>query len=373
MRDKRPVDELSIEELERILATRKRALRMKRHERYEDRRIAPMAPTESEEDLEEAVPATFTKAAKQAREGNGGAIQPTSSAKPEILEEVPASSDGEYFDGAPQFEEELEARRQGRPMRGQPSTNSNHLLWNRGLVVVEVIAVAGLLFLLVGLFQSFQDITAKTGEVQAQYEATARAQYVPPTPTPLINLAKVVLPSGHTFQDNQAVFNLDEVPLQYRDQFQSYVAQLPVSRPTPSPEGPTRIRISKIGVDSAVVYGDDWEALKLGVGHHWGSANPGQRGNMVLSAHNDVYGELFRYLDALQPGDEIVVSTRSRDYTYVVQPQLENGATKGHKLVFPTDTWVLGTNGENTQLTLISCYPYRKNNRRIVVFALLKQ
>jgi len=39
MRDKRPVDELSIEELERILAIRKRELRLERAERYAGRRV----------------------------------------------------------------------------------------------------------------------------------------------------------------------------------------------------------------------------------------------------------------------------------------------------------------------------------------------
>jgi hypothetical protein len=46
MRDKRPVDELSIEELERILAIRKREARMERLRHYEGngRVVAPDAP-----------------------------------------------------------------------------------------------------------------------------------------------------------------------------------------------------------------------------------------------------------------------------------------------------------------------------------------
>jgi sortase A len=226
---------------------------------------------------------------------------------------------------------------------------------------------------MLGLLQSFEEVSRQSAALQAEAEATRRAQFVPPTPTPLINLAAVVLPGGHTFRDDEAIFNLEEVPAQYRDQFVNFAASLPVRRPTPSREGPVRIRIPRIGVDSQVVTGDDWEALKLGVGHHIGSANPGERGNMVLSAHNDIYGEIFRHLDRLLPGDEIIVSTWTKDYTYVVQPNNERGVVKGHQIVAPTDVWVLAGGGDTRRLTLISCYPYRVNTKRIVVFAVLKE
>jgi hypothetical protein len=41
MRDKRPVDELSIEELERILRIRKREARLGRLRNYEGRQVSP--------------------------------------------------------------------------------------------------------------------------------------------------------------------------------------------------------------------------------------------------------------------------------------------------------------------------------------------
>ena len=60
-------------------------------------------------------------------------------------------------------------------------------------------------------------------------------------------------------------------------------------------------------LDAPVVQGDGWDELKKGVAQHIGSANPGEAGNVVLSAHNDVYGELFRNLDKLQPGDQVIL------------------------------------------------------------------
>ncbi len=61
------------------------------------------------------------------------------------------------------------------------------------------------------------------------------------------------------------------------------------------------------------------------------------------------------------PGDQIVVSTERQAYTYIVDDV---------RVVEPTDVWVMAPT-DHAQITLISCYPYRVNTRRIVVFATL--
>jgi sortase A len=356
MRDKRPVDELSIEELERILAIRKQEARQARLRRYQNSGRRVVTPDDADDnknapgDVEmERTPEPATVAATPS---------PTPPAEPP----VPAPPD--YDDGAPHFEDELDRRARGGVSGPQPTLKK--LIWNRLLLLVEVAAALGLVLLLVILFQSIQELTQTTADIQAQYQATANARLVPPTATPLINFV-AVLPVGHTVKVNDqgdvidASFNLDEVPAQYRDQYQAQLAQPPI-QPTRSPEGPIRLRIPKIRIDSPVVIGDDWSTLQLGVGYHIGSANPGQVGNMILSAHNDVYGEIFRHLDQLEPGDQVVVSSTTREYTYVVRER---------QIVRPTDTWVMESRGDDKQLTLISCYPYRVDNRRIVVFATL--
>jgi sortase A len=94
-----------------------------------------------------------------------------------------------------------------------------------------------------------------------------------------------------------------------------------------------------------------------------GSPNPGQVGNIVLSAHNDVFGEIFRDLDQLNPGDEVVLFTNQRTFTYVVQDT---------KIVEPTQVEVMAPTNEPV-VTLISCYPYLVDNKRIVVRAYLKE
>jgi sortase A len=98
------------------------------------------------------------------------------------------------------------------------------------------------------------------------------------------------------------------------------------------------------------------------VGQHIGTANPGEKGNVVLSAHNDIFGEIFRELDRLETGDEVVVYTNQRSYTYIVSQS---------RIVEPTMVEVMESTSQPT-VTLISCYPYLVDNQRIVVTARLQ-
>jgi sortase A len=136
----------------------------------------------------------------------------------------------------------------------------------------------------------------------------------------------------------------------------------PLPIPTPGPGQPTRIVIPALGVDANVVQGTGWEELKKGVGHQPGTGLPGNRGNVVLAAHNDIFGEIFRDLDQLEAGDEIFIHTLTQTYRYVVS---------GTRIVAPTSVEVMEATHDPT-VTLISCYPYLVDNQRIVVFASLE-
>jgi sortase A len=223
-------------------------------------------------------------------------------------------------------------------------------IMDRLLLVVEVLAVAGLVGILISGLGILQDLNEEVAAALVQETLT---------PTPLV--MAVVLPSGHTPPDAQGNTrpNLEEIPEHLQPMVQS-LANLPV--PTAAPDQAIRIQIPAIEIDAPVVQGDGWEQLKKGVGQNIGSANPGQNGNVVLSAHNDVYGELFRYLDKLQPGDQVVIYTQQRQYTYVVDRMA---------LVEPTAVEVMASTGSPT-VTLISCYPYLVNDQRIVVFGRLQ-
>jgi sortase A len=226
----------------------------------------------------------------------------------------------------------------------------NKSFWERFLFFVEVLAVGGLLFILYTGFNVVQELNREVATVLEQPTLTA---------TPLI--MAVVLPSGHTppnvpggVQPNHA-----EIPEHLRPLVQS-LADLPL--PTPGPEQAVRIQIPAIQVDAPVIQGDGWEQLKKGVGQHAGTPNPGQTGNMVLSAHNDVFGEIFRDLDQLAVGNEITVFTSQKSYRYTIQDI---------RYVEPTAVEVMA-NTQEPVVTLISCYPYLVDNQRIVVKAILQ-
>jgi sortase A len=187
------------------------------------------------------------------------------------------------------------------------------------------------------------------------------ATFIQPTlePTPMIQA--VVLPDGHTPPNipGGARPNEAEIPIHLRPVWQS-LSNLPT--PMPVIEQAIRIQIPAIGVDAPVVQGDGWEQLKKGVAQHIGTPNPGQRGNIVLSGHNDIYGEIFRYLDRLSPGDTVILFTSQRQYTYVIT---------GTQMVEPTTVEVMAPTPD-ARVTLISCHPYLVDIHRIVVSAVLQ-
>ncbi len=229
-------------------------------------------------------------------------------------------------------------------------TKHRSRVWlNRLLLLVELAAVVGLVLLVFNGAALLRNLNREVSQSLAQ-----------PSLTPTALIMAVVLPSGHTPPNSTqgAQPNEAEIPAQLQPIVESLEAQ---PTPTSGPEQAVRIQIPAIEVDAPVVQGDGWEQLKKGVGQHPGSADPGTDGNMVLSAHNDVYGEIFRHLDKLEPGDEVIIFTGKQAYTYIV---------KQTSFVEPTDVEVLSSTGE-AMITLISCYPYMVDNQRIVVRASL--
>jgi sortase A len=301
-RNRKPADELSIEELESLLARKKLQARQERVRKFQ-------------------------------RSGRAVNLQPDPRTEPE--------PDNYWID----FDEEEDADRSA--LKRRVGTFFRVLL-----LVVELAAVAALAFIIYRGFVTVQDLNA---------QALADADLPTPTATPLITA--VVLPSGHTPPTDPGGPrpNESEIPENLRPIVQS-MASIPI--PTPGPEHAQSMFIPAIWVEPApVVQGDGWEQLKRGVGQHIGSANPGERGNLVLSAHNDIYGERFRDLDQLSPGDEIIVYTATNVYVYRVT---------SISILEPTDVSVMNQTERRT-ITLISCYPYMVDNQRIVVSGELAQ
>jgi sortase A len=229
-----------------------------------------------------------------------------------------------------------------------PSAPWQKKVLDGGLLLVEIAAVVALVYIVLQGATLLQDLN---------HEVAANWNLITPSPTAL--LQAVVLPSGHTppTSPGGASINNNEIPLNLRPQVEFAVT---LAIPTRGPEQPVRLDIPALGkVSLPILEGDTWDQLKQGIGHHVGSANPGSHGNVVLSAHNDIYGELFRDLDRLQPGNEIFLFTATQKYRYLVT---------AIRIVDPTDLSVIAPTDRPT-LTLISCYPYMVDNQRIVVIA----
>lgn len=347
MIDKRPIDDLTVEELEQLLYSKKRVQRRRRLQRLKDSgRLIEVAglPPPSPKPPPLVRPAVSAGGALRRYDpdgqpagnghlGGGGNGQGVAGSGNDTR---PTARDGE---------EESEPRR-GIGWRW---------ISNTVLLLVEITAVVGLLVVIAIVWSTSRELNQELAQVQ---KAEAAVVALPtPTATPVIRT--VVLPGGHKPPVDGRPVDFSEaghIPAHLLPLINSYV---PPPIPTPGPEQARRIQIPAINIDAPIFQGDDDETLKKGVGQHIGTAAPGQAGNMFLSAHNDIYGELFRHLDKLKPGDEFIVSTERQSYTYVVREI---------KVVEPTDVWVLAPTG-HASATLHSCYPYRVNTKRIVVFA----
>ena len=161
------------------------------------------------------------------------------------------------------------------------------------------------------------------------------------------------------------------------------VAQAAAPTPTPLPggEAPKRLIIPSLGVDTEVVpvgfklvdeSGEltrEWETADYAAGYHDGSGLPGEKGNLVISGHNNIRGRVFKLLERAKPGDAVYIDTASgRRYVYMVREQVivpEAGVSdqqhrQNARYLAQTD---------DSRLTLISCWPYWTNTHRVIVVA----
>jgi LPXTG-site transpeptidase (sortase) family protein len=132
-----------------------------------------------------------------------------------------------------------------------------------------------------------------------------------------------------------------------------------------NPALPTEIRIPRIKLDSRVrevtVRFDtwEWEVADFMAGHHTGTANPGDTGNVVIAGHRDIRGSVFMNLDKLKKGDDIFVYSGRGIFHYIVRTT---------KIVKPTAIEVMAPTSD-ARLTLITCTPVKIASHRLIVIA----
>ncbi len=123
-----------------------------------------------------------------------------------------------------------------------------------------------------------------------------------------------------------------------------------------------QISIPKIGASYTVIEGTDTSSLEKGPGHYPATAFPGLGQTVAIAGHRTTYLAPFRHINALKPGDRIMVTMPYGLFTYVVQYQ---------KIVQPTALWVTSNVGYE-RLVLSACNPLYSAAQRIIIFAKLK-
>ncbi len=117
------------------------------------------------------------------------------------------------------------------------------------------------------------------------------------------------------------------------------------------------IDIPRIGLSTPVYEGIWLTVLDVGPGHWPGTAAPGGYGNVVVAGHRSTHSQPFRHIDALVPGDTIVLTDPTGSYTYSVT---------GSKVVTPDDVDIVTQRPGHT-VTLFACHPPGSAAYRYVV------
>jgi sortase A len=105
-----------------------------------------------------------------------------------------------------------------------------------------------------------------------------------------------------------------------------------------------RIDVPRLKFSVLAREGSDVRTLRTAVGHVPETAMPGEAGNATFAGYRETFGSL----EGLRSGDEIVVTTTTGTYNYIVT---------GTRVIAANETLTLPPNRGNT-LTLVTSYPF---------------
>lgn len=144
------------------------------------------------------------------------------------------------------------------------------------------------------------------------------------------------------------------------------------------------VRIPRFGDDYAIPLMEftGYDALHAGFGHMPKSADVGEKGNFVIIAHRTTRNEPLRHMPDLRVGDDVIIETRTRVYTYRL-------TTRGDALRvrFDTGGWVLDALPHNPKpggveppqvpgqrlITLLTCAELFHSDDRLAAFGELQR
>ena len=148
----------------------------------------------------------------------------------------------------------------------------------------------------------------------------------------------------------------------------------------PAVSPPTRIVAESIDLDAQVVEIGWEQVMRNGLptnvwlvaddaaGWHKNSALPGQGGNIVLSGHHNINGEVFRHTIDLEVGATLTLYAGEQPYSYtVVDKFIVKDKDEPEAVRHENAKWIGPFNEE--RLTLVTCWPYTNNTHRAIVIA----
>lgn len=253
-------------------------------------------------------------------------------------------------------------RKPGRT--GAPATFREKLYWTLGNLLMLIGAI----------------LLASVGGIYAQadfnrYAARGDTDVPPPAP--------ITAPRAPDEEPAPFVAPLPFVAPRLNTAEGQLISDVPDIARSAVPSQISRIIIPSIGVDSKVVEvgwevqeqnGQQvavWQVAEYAVGHHRGSANPGEGSNIVLAGHVGGYGKVFKDLINVREGDQIILFAGGEQRLYVVREQVlvhEEGVSPEQQAM--NALYIAPTSEE--MVTLVTCWPDRgpdKFKYRIIVRA----
>lgn len=111
-----------------------------------------------------------------------------------------------------------------------------------------------------------------------------------------------------------------------------------------------------------------WTVADWAAGHHSTSADPGEGGNIILTGHDDVRGEVFRGLHDIHIGDQVLLTSPAGVFTYAVtEIHLREYRNASPEELIAAGGFLAPMPEE--RVTLVTCWPYRIDTHRIIVVA----
>ena len=166
-----------------------------------------------------------------------------------------------------------------------------------------------------------------------------------------------------------------------------------------SPVEPVRLAIPDLQMDAPVVP-MGWEVIQTNAGpvsqwviprneagHHINSAGLGESGNLVISGHNNIYGQVFRPISLAWDNDTRVrvddftdrsdilngralelFDAQGKKYSYTITEFYrlkDTGVSQAQRIA--NGRYILPT--EDERVTLVTCWPPTNNTHRLIVIA----